>query len=283
MRVLIWPFRYYHQIKGSALMSDNNATLVNIFQTVAQTLIENQQNLNQADSANQDHGDNMVKTFQTITNALQKKQGSSTSDALAYAAQQVGQTATSSSGKLYAQGLTQAASQMQGKQLDLNTGVQLLQTLIGGGQAPAQQADSGGDMITSLLGGLMGGAQGDQSQPAQGGGDMLGELLGGLAGAQQSQPQQGGDLLGSLLGGLAGGNSSGGSSAAGANDGLDMGDLLNAGMAFYQAKQGGGSTAQALLQAVLAGSGMGGSSHRQQSTQLVANAFMQALGALGKN
>jgi hypothetical protein len=47
-----------------------------------------------------------------------------------------------------------------------------------------------------------------------------------------------------------------------------------------QAKQGGGTNAAALLQAVLAGSGMGNTNHRAQSTQLVVNSFMQALGAL---
>ena len=59
-----------------------------------------------------------------------------------------------------------------------------------------------------------------------------------------------------------------------------MGDLLNAGMAFMQAKQSGGSTATALIQAFVAGSGMGNSNHRTQSTQLVVNSFLQALGSL---
>jgi hypothetical protein len=51
-------------------------------------------------------------------------------------------------------------------------------------------------------------------------------------------------------------------------------------MAFMQAKQSGGSNVQALVQAFMAGSGMGNTTHREQSTQLVVNSFLQALGGL---
>jgi len=223
---------------------------------VTKTLAENKTSLNQADEQNHDHGTNMVQTFQTITNALNQKKTAAPSTALSYASQQVSKEANSGSAKLYAQGLAQAAQQVQGqKTIDPNMAMQLLQTLIGGGQSQAQPA----------------------SQST--GGDLLGSLLGGLTGAQQAAQSSGGDLLGSLLGEFTG---SGSTQAAGnnANNGLDMGDLLNAGMAFMQAKQGGGSTGSALMQAVLTGSGMGSANHRQQSTQLVANSFMQALGAL---
>jgi len=83
-----------------------------------------------------------------------------------------------------------------------------------------------------------------------------------------------------LLGGLTGGGNA--QANTNSDNGLDLGDLVNAGMAYMQAKQSGGTNATALLQAVLAGSGMGNSNHRAQSTQLVANSFLQALGALTK-
>jgi hypothetical protein len=238
------------------LMADNSALLSNLFQAVTKTLVDNQQSLNQADDRNHDHGTNMVQTFQTITQALEKKQGSSGSDALKYAATQVSKEASSSSAQLYAQGLTNAAAQLQGQAINPQSAVQLLQTLIGGAQSPQTAAQTGGsDLLGSLLGGLISGGQNQEQQAAQ---------------------PAGGDLLGSLLGGLTGG----GQQQTGSNSGLDMGDLVNAGMAFMQAKQSGGSNAAALLQAVLAGSGMGNSNHRQQSTQLVASSFLQALGAL---
>ena len=299
-------------------MANNSALLANLFQAVTNTLVENQHTLNQADDQNHDHGTNMVKTFQTITSSIEKKKDSPGSEALAYAAKQVSKEATSGSGQLYAQGLANAATQFKGQTINPQSALQLLQTLIGGGQSAQQQTaqsgggnllgsllggltgggqsaqqqtgqSGGGDLIGSLLGGLTGGGQPTPQQPSQsGGGDLLGSLLGGLTGGgqpTQQQPSQsgGGDLLGSLLGGLTGGgnsqaNNSGGQANTGG--GLDMGDLVNAGMAFMQAKQSGNSTAGALLQAVLAGSGMGNSNHRQQSTQLVASSFLHALGGL---
>jgi hypothetical protein len=304
-------------MKEGIPMANNSALLANIFQQVTNTLVENQKALDQADDQNHDHGTNMVKTFQTITSSIQKKKSLTPSDALAYAAKQVSKQTSSGSGQLYAQGLENAAAQLKGQTINTRSGIQLLQTLLGGGQTVQQQpAQSGsGDLLGSLLGGLTGGGQTAQQQPAQsGGGDLLGSLLGGLTGGGQTTQQQpaqssGGDLLGSLLGGLTGGGQtaqqqpaqSGGSdmlgsllggltggtsqvtsssAQAGAGGGLDVGNLINAGMAFMQAKQSGNSTAGALLQAILAGSGMGNTTHRQQSTQLVAGSFLQALGSL---
>lgn len=268
-------------------MPQSSVDLVNIFQSVTQALAENQQALNQADEYNRDHGTNMVQTFQTITSALEKKEGSSPSAALNYAAKQLSMNTASGSGQLYAKNLAQAAGQFKGKQMDSTGAVQLLQMLIGGGQAASSPSQSsGGDLLGALLGGSAGG--GVQQQAPQAGDDLLGALLGGLAGGgsqQQQAPQAGGDMLGALLGGLAGGGSAGGGSAGasggGLQDGLGLDDLLNAGLAYFQAKQSGGSNMQALVQALLAGSGMGNSVHRNQSTQIVVNSFLQALSSLG--
>jgi len=225
----------------------SNVDLTGLFQSVTQALAENQQSLDQADTYNQNHGSNMVQTFQTITTALEKKKTSSPGTALAYAAKALERSADSGSSRLYAQNLSRAAADFKGKKMDAQGAMQLLQTLIGG-QAPASS----------------GGASG---------GDLLGSLLGGMTGGQtptQSSEPSGGDLLGSLLGG---GSSGGG----GLQDGLDLQDLLTAGMAFMQAKQSGGSTMQALVQAFTSASGMGNAQHRQESTQLVVQSFLQAL------
>ena len=283
-------------------MTQPRLDLPSLFGAVAQALAQNQQALDQADEVNHDHGTNMVRTFQNITQALLAKQGKSDSVALAYAAKKLANSSTSSSGKLYAQGLAQAAAQFKGKRVDQRGAMDLLQTLIGGGQAvqPAggdllgsllgglaggqaqpSAPSGGGDLLGSLLGGLAGGEQPQpQTSPQSAGGDLLGTLLGGLAGGEQAQPQTapqsagGGDLLGALLGGMTGGNAS---TAAGAGNGLDLGDLLNAGMAFLQAKQSGAGTMQALVQAFMSVSGMGRSAHRTESTELVINSFLQAL------
>jgi len=239
---------------------------------VTQALAENQQSLDQADTYNQNHGSNMVQTFQTITTALEKKKTSSPGTALAYAAKALERSADSGSSRLYAQNLSRAAADFKGKKMDAQGAMQLLQTLIGG-QAPASSGGaSGGDLLGSLLGGMTGGQTPTQSSEPSGG-DLLGSLLGGMTGGQtptQSSEPSGGDLLGSLLGG---GSSGGG----GLQDGLDLQDLLTAGMAFMQAKQSGGSTMQALVQAFTSASGMGNAQHRQESTQLVVQSFLQAL------
>ncbi len=217
-------------------MADNSALLGSIFQMVTNTLAQNKQSLDQADDMNHDHGTNMVQTFQTITQALNQKKASNPSAALSYAAQQVSKESKSGSGQLYAQGLAKAAEQRKGQPLNQQTAMGLLQSLISGGQQaqPAAQP-AGGDILGALLGGL-GGAEPQQQQAAQpAGGDLLGQLLGGLTGAQQPEPQQaaqgaGGDLLGSLLGGLTGGGAA--QPQGTADNGLDLGDLVNAGMAY---------------------------------------------------
>ena len=280
-------------------MTQSSVDLAGLFGSVTQALAQNQQTLNQADQYNSNHGDNMVRTFETITGALQQKKGSSASTALAYAAKQLSKNTASGSGKLYAQNLDQAAAKFKGKPVDQRGALDLLQTLIGaqgaqGGQAAAPQGGSG-DLLGALLGGMGGGqtqapAQGGmedllgalmgggqaQSQPASQGGmdDLLGALMGG--GQAQSQPaSQGG--AGDLLGALMGGGQTQAPAQGGGQSGLDLGDLLNAAMAFMQAKQSGGNTMTALVQAFMAASGMGRSAERQQSTQIVVNSFLQAL------
>lgn len=262
-------------------MTEQNVDLVKVFSQVSRTLSQNQETLNQADTNNHDHGYHMVDTFKTITNAMKAKKGSDPSEMLQFAAQKLSQNANNGSAQLYSQGLQKAATQFQGQNVDTKSALSLLQTILGAGgqsapQQPAQQSSSMGDLMGSLW---VGGQT--SSQQSSGMGDLLGSLLGG----GQSTPQQGsqqaapaGDLLGSLLGGLTGSSQQQTSGGGGLSDGLDMGDLVTAGMAFFQAKQRGKTGMNALIDAFVAASGMGSSAHRQQSTQLVASTFMNALG-----
>lgn len=267
------------------MASSGSVDLVSLFQAVTQALETNQQSLDQADAYNQDHGSNMVQTFQTITGALQKKRGSSDSAALSYAARALTKSASSGSGKLYAQNLQAAAARFKGQQIDQRGALELLQMLIGGGQSGAESASAaGGDLLGSLLGGLAGGETAAPAAAQGSGGDALGGLLDALNAGQTSTPAvssedaAGGDLLGSLLGGLAGGT---GGSTSQQGGGFGLQNLLAAGMTYLQASQSGQSGLESLVSAFAAGSGMGGASHRQQSTQVVVQAFLQALGALG--
>lgn len=279
-------------------MANSNVDLVSLFQAVTQSLTENQQALDQADTYNRDHGDNMVKTFQTITSALEKKQGSSPGAALKYAAKTVSKNNPSGSGQLYSQNLAQAATQFKGKQMDASGALQLLSMLIGAGHGGGGQSGNA-DMLGSLLGGLMGGGAtpqapatihgaqagvGQASQPSSGNemlGSLLGSLMGGNASPQQPQPQGGADMLGALLGGLTGAQPTQ-STPQQQSNGLDLSDLLAAGMGYMQAKQQGQTGMQALAQAFLAGSGMGNTQHRNQSTAIVVQSFLNALGSMNK-
>ena len=65
--------------------SSNSVDLVKLFGTVASTLAENKDSLNSADDTNHNHGDNMVQTFQTITQAMAAKKNAAPADQLAYA------------------------------------------------------------------------------------------------------------------------------------------------------------------------------------------------------
>ncbi|WKZ48794.1 MAG: hypothetical protein QY306_05410 [Anaerolineales bacterium] len=206
------------------------ADLSALFGVAAKALAANQQSLNQADTYNGNHGDNMVQMFNMLTQVMGEQKGASPSQQLNHASQYLQQHATSGSSQVYAQGLAQAAQQLQGqKSLNQNNAMTLVQSLLGGGQPAPQQS---------------------------GGADLLGSLLGAVTQSQQPTQQQ--------------------------NDGIDMGDLLNAGMAFMNAKNQGQDNLQAGLSALMAAGPLGQSPHRQQSGQVIGNALLQAISMMGK-
>ena len=232
------------------MATSKSVDLAKVFGTVAKTLAENRESLNSADDYNHNHGDNMVQTFDMITRAMKEKKKASPAEQLEYAAQLLRQQSSSGSAQLYAEGLADASASLAGqKSINANNAMQLVQALLGTGQsAPQSSSGSGADLLGSLLGGLAGGQS--APQPAEGGSDLLGSLLGGLTG-------QGGNQQGS---------------------GIDMNDLLAAGMSFMQAKQQGQSNMDALLGALVGSSRMNTTNARTQSGTLVANTLLQVLG-----
>ena len=279
-------------------MPETEVDLAALFNEVAKTLKQNQASLNEADDYNHNHGDNMVKNFKVISKAVKQTQGASPAEQLAYASQTLRRSSSSGSAQLYAEGLTRAAEQVRGQSsVNEKNALSLVQALLGGtagtqsDQGP--QAGSGaagsGDMMSGLMGALLGGASGAQgSQPSQGDamGDLMGALLGGTSGTQSTQPTQAasgdmmGDLMGALMGGAAGGSPSQAAQGSQGEGGLNLGTLLNAGMAFFQAQQQGASTVEALISAVMAGSQMNSTPHQSQSGQLVAGTLLNALGLM---
>jgi len=92
---------------------------------------------------------------------------------------------------------------------------------------------------------------------------ILQTLLGGEAAGS-------GDMISSLLGKLTG-------EGAESGQGLDLGDLVSAGMGYMEAKQSGKSNIEAIASALLSGSQMAQTPHRAQSGELVASTLLKSL------
>ena len=144
-------------------------------------------------------------------------------------------------------------------------------------QALAQNASSGSSQVYAQgLAHAANQVQGQQGITAKNALSLVQALLGGQQGAANASSGAGADLLGALLGG----GSAGGASPS--DDSLDVGDLLNAGLAFMNAKQQGQDNLGALVSAMVSDGPLGQQSHRQQSGEIVANALMQAIAGMAK-
>jgi len=169
-------------------MGNSQLDLASIFQTVTGTLAQNQEALNEADTYNHDHGTHMVDIFNTITKAVGDKQGSDAAAQLKYAGEQLLKGEHSGSADMYGKNLLEAASQLKGQQLTADSGMQLVQMLLGTQQPAQQQQPAAGGLLGSLLGGLTGG---NQSGGGLADGLDAGDLL--TAGMAFMQAKQSGD------------------------------------------------------------------------------------------
>lgn len=193
--------------------------LSTIFKSVTQQLSDQQSVLNEADSYNHDHGDHMVQIFNLIQEAVSKKSEQPVAEQLEYASKVVDKEADSGSAKLYVQGLSKAANNLSGKEL---------------------QPDTLGLLVKSLL-------NVEEPEPKKEETNLLGSLLSGLMGKSQASEKE---------------------------QSLGIDELLRAGMAFYQSKQAGDSTTDALVGALMEASPLGQSQHRTMSGSLVASTIM---------
>jgi hypothetical protein len=244
-------------------MSYSTNDLSSLFGSALQALTASKDQINEKDSYNGDHGDNVVSTLGLITQALQSQGARPPAEALQAAANTLQTQGRGSSSRYYAQGLEQTAAQFQG-QSSLSEGdvLSLLQGLLsavpaqGGpppGSGPAAPTPSVFDLLTGL-------ARPAAETPAP----------------APEAPAGGGDLLGGLLGMVTG------QPAPRENPpGLDMGDLLNAGQAFLQARQSGADNTTALARAAMSGllgaNAMQTSSPRAAAGGVLAQSVLQAL------
>jgi hypothetical protein len=164
----------------------NQLDLASLFQNVTQNLMGKKEVLNQADTYNHNHGDNMVEIFRVITQAMEQKQGAAPSEQLAYASKLLKQK-ESGSAQVYSQNLLNASKEFKGQQITTDNAFGLLQSLLGAGQEPASQKPAeSGDLLGSLLSGLVGGGE-----DTEGGGLDAADLL--TAGMTFLQSKQEGD------------------------------------------------------------------------------------------
>ena len=112
--------------------------LSSLFKAVTQTLAENKDSLNQADTYNHDHGDHMVEIFTVAQRAVSKKKAEPPANQLAYASKQIKSKAKSGSAGVYAEGFQNASEQFLGKSLTTDTVGTLINALMGSSK-PAQQ------------------------------------------------------------------------------------------------------------------------------------------------
>ena len=178
-----------------------------IFQTVSAALAENQNAINQADSVNHDHGNDVVDIFNIISGAVQKKKTASTSAQLRYAGKQLEKKANSGTARVYADSLKKASVKYSDKELNPNSAIDFIQTLMGGAVPSTSPAVDGNDLLGSLVSGAVEG-QMPGSSPS-GDADVLGSLLAGMMGGQTDPTKSAStespvtDLLSGLLGGDA--------------------------------------------------------------------------------
>lgn len=129
----------------------NQLDLLSLFGAVTGTLEENKSALNQADTYNGDHGDNMVKIFKMVTVAILDKKDSDVSTQLAAVSDRLGDL-KSGSAQEYAKGFATAAEEFKGSGLTADSVLPLLQSLFGGGAAPDTDSSFQG-MLSGFLGG----------------------------------------------------------------------------------------------------------------------------------
>lgn len=155
--------------------------LLSLFSAVTENLNDNRKQLNKADTYNGDHGDHMVEIFEVITQAMKEKKSAAPSDQLAYASKLLKQK-ESGSAAVYSQGLFEASKQFKGQQVTQNNAMQLIQTLLGAGEAPPST-----NPVQNLLGDLLGGTQGQQEDSGIDAGDLLNAGLAFLAAKNRGQ------------------------------------------------------------------------------------------------
>ena len=144
-------------------MSESAIDLSSLFSAALKAMKTNQQEINELDGYNGNHGDNMTDNMRIITEALQAKRSQPPSDALEYARQMLETQGKGGTSKYYAQGLSEAADQFQGRsQLNASDIIPLLTSILGAVPGSGDPQQTG--LETSVLQQIMGLTNQQQAQ-----------------------------------------------------------------------------------------------------------------------
>ena len=235
-------------------MSEGTIDLGHLFQAISGVLIQNQEELNQADPINGNHGDHMVQIFRVATLAALEKQETGLDEAMDYGATLLGQYEQNGSARVYARGLSLLAEQFRQRGIRLSDLVAYTRRAI---KEPEAEKIPGGEET----------ARAEQGEGARGG-EILKALLNALAAWERTEEQAGE-----------------GASSAGQEDpvsgkksgGLNMSYMLGMGMSYLQAKGKGGERVDILADTVVSASPLGKVPHRARSGKLVFTTLLRAL------
>ncbi|MFW6135597.1 MAG: hypothetical protein ACOC7N_02110 [Chloroflexota bacterium] len=160
-------------------MSRSSVDLAQLFAVAQHAIAAHREEINELDGYNHNHGDNMAQNMELIVDALQQRRDQPPAAALEHASQRLRSEGRGGTSQYYAQGLSQAAAELQGRS-DLRTEDAL-------------------SLVQSLLGSIP--SEGHPAEP-QATGSVLDQVL-GMSQAQSPQEQQQGSALGGLLRSLA--------------------------------------------------------------------------------
>jgi len=173
-------------------MSKSAVDLAGLFNAALKSVTTNREQINELDGYNGDHGDNVVENLRMITEALRAKKSRPPAEALQYASEQLQASGQGGSSKYYAEGLRQAADQVEGKpKLESSDIVTLVQSLLNAlpSEGYPEQVQSGDNVFEQIK--KLAGEQQTQAKPQSGDvdvGQLISTLLpAGLAFMQTKQ------------------------------------------------------------------------------------------------
>lgn len=221
-----------------------------LFAKVAGDLDEQRESLNQADEANQDHGNHMLEIFQIAVQAAEEKRDAPMAEAMGRAAELLRLRTENGSAQVYARGLAILARHFEQRSVDLDDLVHYVSNYLNEQKESAESQPGGGEAT-----------QMDSSAKS---GDILKALLAALSEWEQVETSQ-----------IENTPYQNGGSKSGS--GLNIGYLFGVGMAYMQAKQKGGEKLDILSETVVSASPLSKVPYRHLSGVIAVRSLLEGM------